>query len=370
MDITPRSSAATDDIDWMLIVRYLAGECSPIEVGAVEAWVAGAPHRAERLQRLREASVGAPTREYHFDVDSAWGRLSTVPGVRQAQPTGPARPAGRPRPWPRGVGGRGRWRGAAIVASGAVAVSVAATVGVVRRHGAGAAAHGQEYVTAAGQRRSVTLVDGTRLTLAPASRVRLAADYGASGRPRKLELDGEAYFAVVHDATRAFTVQTRSVVARDVGTAFDVRAYVENRDTRIAVVEGGVSVRSHPVPAATAAPPSGAVVGDVLVNVGDVATIGTSGVVLAHGADVRAFTSWTRGELTFRDTPLREVAAELSRWYGLNVTVTDSALATRPVTGTYTSEPADDVMRSVAHAVGMTLRWSGRTVQFVMAEAH
>jgi len=64
----------------------------------------------------------------------------------------------------------------------------------------------REYTTAAGQRLSVTLDDGTQLTLAPASRVRLAAGYGegrATGgsktRPygaRELELEGEAYFAV------------------------------------------------------------------------------------------------------------------------------------------------------------------------------
>ena len=46
------------------------------------------------------------------------------------------------------------------------------------------------YETAAGQRRTITLTDGSELTLAPASRITIGAT------PRDITLEGEAFFAV------------------------------------------------------------------------------------------------------------------------------------------------------------------------------
>jgi len=51
-----------------------------------------------------------------------------------------------------------------------------------------------------GQRETVTLADGTQFTLAPGSRLRLAAADFRAGLGRDVELTGEAYFAVAHDA--------------------------------------------------------------------------------------------------------------------------------------------------------------------------
>ena len=62
------------------------------------------------------------------------------------------------------------------------------------------------------------------------------------GGTREVELEGEAYFAVVHDAARPFAVRAHGAVATDVGTAFDVRAYPEDAGARIAVTEGAVAV--------------------------------------------------------------------------------------------------------------------------------
>lgn len=203
---------------------------------------------------------------------------------------------------------------------------------------------------------TVTLVDGTQLTLAPASRVRLTAGYGEGGRAggsktgpyngaREVELEGEAYFAVAHDAARPFAVRAHGAVARDIGTAFDVRAYPEDSGVRIAVAEGTVAV-SAPVAATVREQP---------LQAGDVATVAQSGIAVEHGMDVARLAGWTAGRLTFAHTPLREVATELSRWYGVPVRLGDQALGNQPVLATFTQSNVAEALEVLAPAAGATV---------------
>jgi ferric-dicitrate binding protein FerR (iron transport regulator) len=60
-------------------------------------------------------------------------------------------------------------------------------------------------------------------------------------------------------------------------------------------------------------------------------------------------TAWVSGRLVFRDTPLRDVIAELSRAYGTAVTLADSTLADRPVT--YTAPITKRSLREVLDVV-------------------
>ncbi len=265
-----------------------------------------------------------------------------------------------------------------------IALGIGVAISSVWRRAA-VASPGRTYATAAGQRLSVTLVDGTQLTLAPASRVRVAADYGQGPAARELELDGEAYVAVVHDTAHPFAVRTHGAVAWDVGTAFDVRAYPEDAGAKIAVAEGAVAVtvaggcpmgvrarispvalphllatrenasaRSEwgyaPASASTAAGKGGPCSADA--RAGDVATVENEGVSVKHGADIAAHTAWRQGGLAFEDTPLREVVRDIHRAFGVKITVLDSALLGRPVTATFSDQPLDLVLDEVTRVVG------------------
>ncbi len=379
----PRDPAAPDTV---VLRRYLDAVCTDAERVRVERWLAADPVANEaQLGVLRGIIRGiASVEPGRFDVRGARQRVldriaatKASPFVQHratsSQPT-PDRAASRgvvPKPWPQGAGvgaeGRRRWwegragqRPAPTTAIAIAAMVVAAVgVGVAIRHRSAPASAGRAYATAAGQRLSVTLVDGTRLTLAPASRVRLAAEYGegkAGGsktRPygvRDVELEGEAYFAVVHDAAHPFAVHAHGAVARDVGTAFDVRAYPEDLEARIAVAEGTVAIEPSATWSSREQP----------LQAGDVATVRQGKVAVEHGVDVAGLTGWMRGELAFHDVPLGEVVAELSRWYGLDVRLADASLANRRLRGVYGSEQSvTEVVGLVAPALGLRAQWDG-----------
>src|SRR5258708_24248903 len=85
------------------------------------------------------------------------------------------------------------------------------------------------YATAIGERKPVTLTDGSKVLLNTDSRIQI--DYSAEQRIVRL-LQGEAFFEVAHNRARPFLVYAGANVVRAVGTAFSVHV----QKSRVAVV--------------------------------------------------------------------------------------------------------------------------------------
>jgi ferric-dicitrate binding protein FerR (iron transport regulator) len=252
---------------------------------------------------------------------------------------------------------RARRAAVRIAAVAVMALGLTVTWRAVRSSRTGVLAGSERtYATAGGERATVRLVDGTEVILAPASQLRVPLDYQAGHRA--VVLDGEAYFTVVHDAAHPFAVYAANAIATDIGTAFDVRAYAGDPATRIAVVEGRVVVTgsrggNNPAPA----------------GAGDIAMIDTA-VAVTHGADVASVTAWTHGELVFARTPMRDVFATAGRWYDLDLRVSDPAMGTEPFTGSFSTEPVDQVLSTFALILHARIERDGRVVTFVRAAHH
>jgi len=311
-----------------LLGRYLDGTASPEERTLVEAWIGADPARRAAVAALEAAwlrereQLAAP-----YDVDAAWTRFASRDAGRHAGRQRLASP---------------RWLPAAMAA--AVVAVVGAGAGWWLAHPTRAAAPAmREYATPRGRRAVFRLLDGSEIMLNAESRLRVPVAFRAS--QRDAQLDGEAFFSVVHDTARPFVVQMAHGVVRDVGTRFSVHAYADAAVERVAVVEGAVAVAEIPL------------------HAGEVATLsGDSDVRVLRGASVTAEVAWTRGRLVFTSLPLGEAAQRLARWYDPDVRVTDSALARRPVTGSYSSEPLGEVLTLITAAVGARYEWRGRTV--------
>ena len=94
-----------------------------------------------------------------------------------------------------------------------------------------------------GQRVSLTLQDGTSVWLNAGTTLRYPALF--TGRERRVEIDGEARFEVVHDAKHPFIVRTYACDVEVLGTKFNVVAEEENGLFSTALFEGRVAVRSR-----------------------------------------------------------------------------------------------------------------------------
>jgi ferric-dicitrate binding protein FerR (iron transport regulator) len=177
-------------------------------------------------------------------------------------------------------------------------------------------------------------------------------------RVREIELEGEAYFEVAHDARRPFVVRARGLVAEDLGTEFLVRAYPEDPTPSVVVRDGRVALR-------LAAAPSGAPRQVLLA--GQLGRLAADGQPTVEQVDTSAYFAWTQGWLVFDAVPLRNAIPQLSRWYDLDFRLADSLLGAVPLTATFRNQPTEDVLDLLAASLGMRQVRTGRTVTFYSA---
>ncbi len=332
--------------DWAWLDRYLAGTASPEEAQAVRGWLVEDPTHQAAVVAMRRAGMPAELADRDWQAPVAWGVLSSRLRGADTLAPGLRTPSVRPALWPQGVGGRNTWRVTAMAASVLVALGIGLALGGEQHRTGSSAAAGREYATAVGQRLSVTLVDGTQLTLAPASHVQLAADYGT--HTRELSLNGEAVFTVMHDGARPFRVRARKVVTEDLGTRFGVRAYGSESGVRVVVADGAVALADtghRPWLAAGAQPTQ--------LSAGDVAVVDTAGHVgVMRHVELEPYFAWTEGRLVFENTPLPDVANALARWYGVRVEIGDATLQRRHLTLTLTPQALGAALGIIAPVAG------------------
>lgn len=323
------------------LLRLIEGECSPTEAAAIQAWVAADSRRAELLDELRAVwrLTGATTR--NWDVAAARERLLEArdrkPGARGPFPEQPRAMSVTPP----------KWLWAVRIAALVVLTLTGAVLWRLRTPRAAL----REYATARGERAELTFSDGSHVLLGVASRLRVPPDYGV--RERTVELEGQAYFDVRHDAGRPFRVRTRHGTTEDLGTAFDVRAYDEEQYLQVVVAAGRVALRgaNGSAVALTLRPRDRAVID----GRGNATT--TSGVRLSQ------YLAWTRGALVFNDVPVARVIAQLNRWYDLDIRTANQSLDDERLTISFTTQSADEALAALAQVLDLRVARAGRVVR-------
>jgi transmembrane sensor len=182
----------------------------------------------------------------------------------------------------------------------------------------------QVFDTAISEQRMETLSDGSRLDLAPDSRVSLRFTEGL----REVRLDrGEAFFTVAHNTARPFIVHVGGLTVTAVGTAFDVRTGPSS--TEVTVSEGRVSV------GAVNAPATGAGVGERVTFSRPARRLSVAAV------DPRIAESWRDGTLQYVGEPLEDVVSDVNRYNRRKIAVAPALLQSR-FTGTVSTANVGD----------------------------
>lgn len=299
--MTPLSDAERTHAD-ALFARCRCGR--PDEereaAAALARWAAGSAERTGYLRRLEAASLLVE---------------AVAPALKDRYPRRDAVPW---RPWAEGWS----WLARAAAACAVAAVSVAAfwwVDPVVSR---------LTVETGVGERKTVALREGSRVTLNTASRIEVALRW----RSREATLAaGEALFEVAAEE-RPFRVLAGKTRVDVVGTTFNVRRVGDG--ARVAVLEGRVSVRA------------GGMEEPVLVTAGQ--AVETSGQGIAEGprpVDAEAVVAWREGRLVFDDVPLAEALAEAQRYRKAPIVLADEAAGQLRVTGAFPAADPDRLLR-------------------------
>lgn len=187
------------------------------------------------------------------------------------------------------------------------------------------------YRTQRGEQRRITVEDGSVITLGPLSEVRLPR----IGRTAEL-VRGEAYFSIVHDTAHQFQVVARSGVIRDIGTVFNITLQADQ--VLVTVAEGSIAVAMDKASGRGAA---------VRVERNQQVAY-TDHVGRVAAVDATMATEWTHGRLAYIERPLADVAADLSRFSKIDVTISDPSVGSLRYTGIISVDAIDQWVTSLA----------------------
>ena len=204
----------------------------------------------------------------------------------------------------------------------------------------------QSYATAIGGQKKFTLADGTVVTLNTNSRI----DVELRGNRRDVHLvQGEAYFDVVHDKARPFTVYANNYVVRDIGTAFAVHL-LEKGLVNVRVTKGSVEISAS---VADKAKSLGILEAGRDVVFGQ--KIERSQVV--SDAELGRKLAWRQGQLIYSGQPLSEVLADISRYSDIEIELADPALGNLPVGGAFSVNQTDAIFAALENNFGVHAEW-------------
>jgi transmembrane sensor len=188
-----------------------------------------------------------------------------------------------------------------------------------------------QVVTQLAEVRETTLPDGTRIVLGAQSQL----SFEVTQRVRRATvIGGDAYFAVTHDAARAFTVSIDDVQVRVVGTQFEIRR--RNDEVSVAVAEGTVDVsRAN---AASAA---------VRLHRGEALTAGANVPLAVRAVEPTDIAAWRSGRLIYDNAALRDVVADANRYARSRIVIADAQLENLRVTTSFRTSQVEGMIETL-----------------------
>jgi transmembrane sensor len=207
--------------------------------------------------------------------------------------------------------------------------------------------------TAVGEQRTLNLDDGTRVELN--TDTHLLVKYDRQARTVVLE-SGEAYFQVAHER-RPFMVIAGERKILALGTAFTVRRD-ESADDAITVtlIEGRVAVAPVNADSGSKSQPASAA---TLLSAGQRLRARPHAQPAVEAASLDKATGWMRGQLIFDHTPLRDAAAEFSRYNKIKITVASPEAAEIPIGGIFRIGDSSSFARAVAASYDLQVTMHG-----------
>jgi hypothetical protein len=163
--------------------------------------------------------------------------------------------------------------------------------------------------TPTGRKWNLQLPDGSRVWLNSESAITYPLTF--TGTERKVKMRGEAYFDVVHNDRLPFRVQAGTLIVHDLGTAFNVSAYPDEKRQHITLVTG--LARAELSKSGKSA----------VLNIKpgqQVVASNDSTLRLNKEVNVEDVIAWKNGQFKFSEGTIEEVMSAAARWYGITVT--------------------------------------------------
>lgn len=288
------------ELEHQLIKRYLADECTSEEILEVHKWIA-ANENEEALKSLIDDLLNHKNGETEIasnrDKELLWQIIEQDINRKQFEINKPA-----VENQPKVIN--------PIFTFSSVAATIVLLLGVFsvlyfynneEKIEPPIAKVFSEISTISGQKKNITLPDGTRVILNSSSTISFEKEFLKSNE-RRITLKGEAYFDVIKNKSKPFIVNTNGVETKVLGTSFNVKS--NNNKVYIALIEGKVQLTNQQNIVALTPDEMG------------IADLNGSNIVKTD-FDIQEIIGWKDGKMVFKNATYEEVMQRLQEWYGI-----------------------------------------------------
>ncbi|WP_343559622.1 FecR domain-containing protein [Sphingobacterium sp.] len=194
---------------------------------------------------------------------------------------------------------------------------------------------------------TVILSDGTKVQLNSGSDLSYPTRF--TGKERLVQLTGEGYFEVSHNASKPFKVQSGPQVVTVLGTHFNIHAY-GNEPIETTLLEGKVSVNA-------------------LLNSakGTVLTPGLQASFEQGQFKVRKVTAddyvcWTRNLFVFNHLSLPQIFKHLERWYDVEINYPSNLSKETYLMEIPKDRKLSEILEPISDLTGVSFKIQGRRI--------
>jgi transmembrane sensor len=170
-----------------------------------------------------------------------------------------------------------------------------------------------EYTSEKGSVSTIHLEDGSAIWISSGSKITILKS--PTGE-MSAQLNGEAYFDMIPDPARKFTVDLGYFKVKDIGTKFDIRAYGDEAGVYATLVDGQIDLYESKDKSMLSMKPGEYMQFDKQTN-----------HIAISQQDPSIATAWKGGKFVFIDKTLAEICRELENWYNVQIIIQNKSLA-------------------------------------------
>lgn len=363
---------------WVIFSKKLSGEASPEELVVLEEMIQAHPEWQYAIQNLTDLWKNEPANDLTAGEDAYMLHLHrmnelniSLDGSVQEQ-----RSADKP------VRKLKRWYWAAAV------LLVMAGLFSIRQLSGSSTSSGEiagqinEISTRPGSKSKVQLPDGSVVWLNAGSKLTYDKNFGID--TREVTLTGEGFFDVTKNKEKPFIISTNSIKIKVLGTAFNVKAYPEDKQTETSLIRGSieVTIRNRPNDKIILSP------SEKLVVENDIARLEkdfrmkekeTGNIVRTELPVINTLMSinklkynpvdstvaeiqWVNNKLVFRDESFSELAVKMERWYNVEISITDPRISEERLNGIFESETIIQALDALKEFISFQYEKNGNKI--------
>lgn len=348
----------SEELNYQLLASYMAGECTSEEEKIIAEWAQDSQNRKklEKFKRIWNAAEHKKKGAGEVNLSREWNRLQGRISTRDGKVATKMNRKGK------------SFRSSSIHSFGHFAMRIAAIFLVTGLIGVFVYQNWEEpkpeqaketvlrtISTDNAQRANFTLGDGSSVHLNAGSTVEVPDKFESDRR--EVYLEGEAYFDVESNPDKPFVIHSRESTIEVLGTSFSIRSYDEDGHVRVVVEEGTVSLKAKDENQNEEATLSANELG--LYN------LENSSIEKSEIKDMQLYMSWRDGYLKFQDEPMKNVAKDFERRYGVEVLFDDPDLQELSLTAYLKSRSLKNVLDVIAKSLDITYELNDDEVTFM-----